>query len=46
MNHRRSSKSTAVAIFSCLTLFAGLDAAGTEAPVRDFAAVRGDRACS
>src|ERR1700745_1981050 len=43
MNYRRLSKSAAVAIFSCLTLFAGLEAVGTEATVKDFAGVRGDR---
>ena len=44
MNDRCSSKAAAVAIFTSMALFAGLDAVGTEAPVRDFAAVRGDRA--
>src|SRR5260370_310476 len=43
MNYRRFSNATAVAIFTCMTLFACLEAAGTEAPVKDFAAVRGDR---
>src|SRR6202022_1724683 len=43
MNDRRLSKATAVAMFTCMTLFAGLEAAGTEAPVKDCAAVRGDR---
>src|SRR5258706_15315760 len=44
MNDRCLSKAAAVAIFTCMALFAGLDAVGTEAPVRDFATVRGDRA--
>src|ERR1700726_2576282 len=43
MNDRRLSKATAVAMFACMTLFAGLEAAATEAPVKDLAAVRGDR---
>src|ERR1700693_4008380 len=43
MNCRRFSTATAVAIVTCMTLFAGREAAGTEAPVKDFAAVRGDR---
>src|ERR1700719_4686194 len=43
MNYQRLSNATAVAIFTCMTLFTGLEAAGTEAPVKDFAAVRGDR---
>src|ERR1700722_21009211 len=44
MNCRRSSNATAVAVFTCMTLFAGREANGTEAPAPDFAAVRGDRA--
>src|ERR1700691_334783 len=44
MHHRRPPHAAAAAIFTCLTLFSGLEAAGTEAPVKDFAAVRGDRA--
>src|ERR1700677_56958 len=43
MHHRRPSHAAAVAIFTCLTLFAGLEAVGAEVPVHDFAAVRGDR---
>ena len=44
MHHRRQPHAAAAAIVTCLTLFAGLQAAGAEAPVQDFAAVRGDRA--
>jgi len=44
MNDRCLFNAAAMAIFTCMALFAGLDAVGTEAPVRDFAAVRGDRA--
>src|SRR4030081_2952979 len=43
MNYRCLSNAAAVAIFTSTTLLAGLDAVGTEAPVKDFAAVRGDR---
>src|SRR6201996_3040726 len=44
MNYRRLSTATAAAIFTCMTLSSGVEAAGTDAPVKDFAAVRGDRA--
>src|ERR1700733_15641494 len=44
MNYRRSSKAATAAVCMCMTLFAGLDAAGADAPVKDFTAVRGDRA--
>src|SRR5882757_10045251 len=44
MNDRCLPNAAAVAIFTCAALCAGLDAVGTEAPVKDFAAVRGDRA--
>jgi hypothetical protein len=43
MNYRRSSNATAVAIFTCMALSVGLEADGTQASVKDFAAVRGDR---
>ncbi len=44
MNHWRSFNAATAAIFTCLTLFAAQEAAGAEAPIGDFAAVRGDRA--
>ena len=44
MNHRCFCNAAAVAVFTCVALIAGADAVGAEAPVRDFAAVRGDRA--
>ena len=44
MNVRCLSNAAAVAVFTCMALFAGLDALGGEAPAKDFAAVRGDRA--
>src|ERR1700722_167101 len=44
MNYRRSSNAIAAAICTCMTLFSGPEAAAAEVPVKDFAAVRGDRA--
>jgi len=44
MDHRRLPHATAVAIFTYITLFAGREAVGTEAPAKGFASVRGDRA--
>ncbi len=44
MNHQCSLNAAAAAIVTCLALFAAREAAGTEAPAGDFAAVRGDRA--
>jgi gamma-glutamyltranspeptidase / glutathione hydrolase len=43
MNHRCLPNATAVATLTCMALLAGRDAAAAETPVKDFAAVRGDR---
>src|ERR1700734_438763 len=44
MNHGRLFTTAAAAFFTCMMLSPGLEAAGTDAPVKDFTAVRGDRA--